>query len=182
MKSSMQTIGFLLFSLFFFTFCLGSCKSEAAIDRSGYTQKNFDAKIVGELDGERIEGILHNRTDAESGNIGALFCFEAPLSVKGMTVYRDCTGSITTRLGDLTLSDELFEPLSDIFLPIVDMGEISFVTGNGDGSVTVRICDENCDLEYIFPPDGDIPGRIWGTFNGRSIDIDIFTEGIKKEK
>ena len=180
MKSSMQTIGFLLFSFFFFTFCLGSCKSEAAIDRSGYTQRSFDARIVGELDGERIEGILHNRPDAEPGKVDVLFCFEAPLSVKGVTVCRDSEGNISASLGEMTLSDHFFEPLSDIFLPVVDMGEISSVTGNGDGSVTVRICDENCNLEYIFPPDGDLPDRIRGTFRGRSIDIGISTEGIKK--
>lgn len=184
MKTAIQTACFFLLSFFLFLICPSSCTGEALTDRSAYTKSNFDVRLCGELDGIRIEGILQNRPDATGKSIRALFKFESPDSLRSLTVSVNGEGGMSARLGDLSESSESLLPLADFFLPVIEMGEISSVEKNKDGGVTVRVCDENCDLEYAFSPNSLLPSQIKGKYKGNTLDLsvtEITTNDVEKK-
>ncbi len=173
MKTAIQTVCFFLLFFFWFLICPSSCTSEASIDRRAYTKSDFDAKICGELDGIRIEGILQNRPSATGDSVKALFRFESPDSLRGLTVSVSGNGSVSARLGDVCDSSDSLFSLTDFFLSVTEMGEPSSVEKNKDGGVTVRVCDENCDLKYAFSSDSPIPSQISGKYKGRSVTFSL---------
>lgn len=179
MKSALQTICFFLLFFFLFLICPSSCTSEAAIDRSAYTKKDFDARICAELDGMRIEGLLQNMPSASDDSAGAVFRVEAPDSLRGITVSVDKNGAVSARLGEICKSDNALSSIADFFLPVVKMGETYSVEKGSDGSLKVRVCDGECDLVYLFSPDSPFPSRISGIFKEKNIDISI--EGINEK-
>ena len=173
MKTALQTVCFFLLFFFWFLICPSSCASEAAVNRGAYTKQNFDVKIRGELDGLEIEGVLQSRPDAEGESIKALFRAEAPQSLRGITVSVDGNGCVSARLGEICKTDDSFSSIADFFLPVCEMGEPYSVEKCTDGGVKIRVCDEKCDLVYLFLPESPLPSRISGIYKGKRMDLSV---------
>lgn len=173
MKTAIQTVSFFLLFFFWFLICPSSCAGEGAIDRLSYTKQDFDVIIEGNIDGISINGRLVSRPNAEGTDAKATFTFISPESLRGLNVTLSANGEMSARLGEIKESSQAILPLADIFMPIIETGEISSVAKCKDGSVNISVRDEDCDLEYTFLQDSALPSRIAGNNKGRSIDIKV---------
>ena len=173
MKTALQTVCFFLLFFFWFLICPSSCASEAAIDRSAYTKQDFYAKICGELDGHKMEGVLQSRPSALGESAKAIFKIEVPDSLRGITVSVDASGDVSARLGEICKTDDSLSSIADFFLPVCEMGEPYSVEKCTDGGVKIRVCDEKCDLVYLFLPESPLPSRISGIYKGKRMDLSV---------
>ena len=173
MKTALQTVCFFLLFFFLFLICPSSCTGGAVVDRGAYTKKDFDARLYGELDGVRIEGTLQSRPSASDESAKAVFRVEAPDSLRGITVSVDKNGVVSARLGEICKSGSSIASISDFFWPVIEMGETYSVEKGSDGSVKVRVLDDDSDLVYLFSPDARFPSRITGIFKEKDVDIAI---------
>ena len=171
MKSEMHAAGFLLLFLFLFVFFSSSCSAGATRDRAEYTKKNFSVEISGSIDEKEIGAILHSRPDARDEEPRALVCFTYPKSLCDIITTVSAEGECNIRLGDIVTDAEGLDGLVVPFRPVFEMGEIYSVTVDGDGCDKVRICDEKCDLIYVFEQNSSVPTRIYGDFWGKKIDL-----------
>ena len=173
MKTALQTVCFFLLFFFVFLICPSSCASEASVDRSLYTRQNFDAKICGTVRGMEIEGVLHNRPTAADSLAKAEFIFSEPEALKDLSLSLEADGGVSARLYGMTVTSDHIAPLANFFLPVIKMGEIKSVERSKDGEIKLCICDEDCNLEYVFLSSTLLPSRICGEYDGCMIDISI---------
>ena len=157
-----------LFTLIFFPV---SCASRATEDRFEYSKKNFEAEISGYVNDKELSAIIQSRPGAGENDPKLTVRFTSPESLEGITVTLLANGECSARLGDVCADTNGAYGLIEPFIPLVSAGEIYSVKKNQDGSESVRICDENCDLIYVFEPNSTAPSRIYGTFSGNEIDI-----------
>ena len=181
MKTSIQTVGFFLLFFFWFLICPSSCAGDAVIDRRGYTRQDLDLRLTGTVNETKLEGRLSSRPNAEGEDSRAIFIIESPASLRGLTVTLSANGDVSARLGDITESSDAVAPLADLFMPIIEMGEISSVKKGEGGSVTVAVKDEICDLEYVFAPDSRLPSQISGKYKDKTVNI-LILEQEEKDK
>ena len=182
MKTSIQTVGFFLLFFFWFLICPSSCSGDVAIDRRGYTRQDLDLRLAGTVNETKFEGRLSSRPNADGEDSRAIFIIESPASLRGLTVTLSANGDVSARLGDITESSDAVAPLADLFMPIIEMGEISSVKKGEGGSVTVAVKDEICDLEYVFAPDSRLPSQISGKYKDKTVNILILEQGEKEEQ
>ncbi len=173
MKSNLSTAAFLLFFILLFGFNLNSCSTAATRDRFQYTRLDFDAEMCGTVDGEKIEASLKSRPSAEDGKCVLLLSFRSPAALCGLTLSRDASGETEARLGELVLpsidADGFFEP----FLSLVYRGDAFSVRYDGNQNAIVSVCDENCDLVYLFQKEYSYPRQISGTVGSRKIELTL---------
>ena len=167
----MHATGFLLLFLFLFVFFSSSCTAGATRDRAEYLKNDFSVEVSGSVGEKEIGAILQSRHDAVGNETRALVRFTSPKSLCNLVATVSADGKCNARLGDVIVDAEGLEGLVEPFSPVFEMGEIYSVTVDDDGCERVRICDENCDLIYVFEPNSTAPSRIYGTFSGNEIDI-----------
>ena len=173
MKSDLSTAAFLLFFILLFGFGMNSCSGEVDADRFQYTKLDFDAQIHGAIDGQEIEARLQSRPAAEDGECVLLLSFQAPSPLSGLTVSRSASGIAEVRLGELVLREIDVDGFLEPFLPLICPGDISSVKRDENGNTVVSVCDENCDITYVFSADGEMPSRIYGQYKGKMLDLFI---------
>ena len=151
MKSEMHAVGFLLLFIFLFVFFSSSCTGITAQDKSEYTKNDFTVEVRGSIEEKEIGAILYSRPHAEGEEARAILRFTYPESLCGMTATLSANGEQSLRLGDTVTDADGIYSLTAPFRPIYEMGEPYSLTKDARGEEKVRICDENCDLVYIFP-------------------------------
>ncbi len=173
MKNGLQTAGFLLLFLFVFIFFSSSCESTMTRDRSEYTKNSFKVEICGKSDEIEIGATLCSLADAKNEEIRATLRYTSPSSLDGMTVTLSANGKYSVRLNGTTADTKGSEGLIEAFRPVFEMGEIYSVTKNSSGGEDVRVCDENCDLIYVFSKNEITPSHIRGQYKGKNIDLTL---------
>lgn len=173
MRKKMLLSSILLIFLLLFAVALPSCKSGGIEDRFAYTKRNFKAEIKGSVDGQEVFAVILNCPDASSDGSRTIVRFNAPDTLKGITVTLSESGSCAARLGDKAMSATWAKGLIEPFLPLVTGGEIYSVAKNDNGGQNVRICDENCDLIFVFKESASTPSHISGKISGREIELEV---------
>ncbi len=179
MKSNIATAAFLLLFILIFAFGLNSCSDGMAQDRLEYTEKDFDAEISGTLDGQRIEAILRNRPSAENGECIRTLTFTFPESLRGMILSCSNEEENEIRLGDLIIKDIDTSGLWQPFFPFFGTSEMLSTETDRNGNTVISVCDENCDVKYVFSQDSDYPKRIFGKVGDRKIDLSVKSLNFK---
>ena len=182
MKATIQTVCFFLLFFFLFLVCPSSCTSEAAEDRLAYASKSFDARLCGRIDGLWIEGILRHRVSEDGEATEDVFRIESPLTLHALTVSLDENRTVSVRLGDAVAADESLSRLSYLFLPVVETGIPYSVGREASGEVTVRVCNSDGDLNYVFATGKALPSRIFGTYREGSIEVSIDEISVADEE
>lgn len=173
MKSNIATAAFLLLCILVFGFGMNSCGGAATKDRFAYTDRNFDAKISGNIDGKEFSVILKNRPNAAEDECATVLSFESPASLNGLVLSRDTEGICEARLYELILQDFKADGLFEPFLSLLYSGEISSVKKTEKGDTVIRVNDATFDLEYTFPKGYEYPYSIKGNVGGREIELFI---------
>lgn len=173
MKSVLQTACLILLFLFTLIFFPVSCASRATEDRFKYAKKNFEAEISGYVNDKEFSAIIQSRPDASENDPKLTVRFTSPESLEGITVTLLANGECSARLGDVCADTEGICGLIEPFVSLVNAGEIYSVKKNQDGSQSVRICDENCDLIYVFPQKSGYPTHVSGKYHEKNIDLEI---------
>jgi hypothetical protein len=176
LKSNIATAAFFLLCILVFGFAMNSCVGTATKDRFGYTNRNFDARICGSIEGDEVAVTLKSRPDALEGEYEATLSFEAPASLCGLVLSRGADGICEARLYELIMRDFKADGLIEPFLSLVYSGEIALATQNSVGDAIIYVKNETCDLEYTFPEGYDYPHRIKGVVNDR--EIELFVERL----
>ena len=171
MKKDLEALGFLLFFLFLFIFFSSSCTRGATEERVGYADKSFRCDITGYVNGKEIEATLTHIHNPSEDGIEALVYFSSPKGVEGVTVTLSANGICNARLGDTVIESIGLKGLIYPLEPIFDVGDTYSVRKTQEGATEVRVCDENCDLKYVFLPNSSVPSQIIGKNNGAEVDF-----------
>lgn len=154
-------------------FASASCHSGDIEDRFDYTERNFKVEISGFIDENEVFATLYSIPGTIGDESRAMIKFHSPRALDGITVSVSKKGEYSARLGSAAVSCEWAQEIFEPFLPVIERGEIYSVRKNESGGADIRICDENCDLIYVFKQDSDAPSRIYGKISGRSIDLSL---------
>lgn len=174
MKSNIATLGFLLLVLFAYIFCSGSCSGTSAISNPfGYSNRDFNAEIQGNIDGVEIKALLQNRPSAVGEEASICLRYTAPESLEGLTLTRFCDGREEARLDELKVDNYNLKGLIEPFEVYLGSFTVSSQRRGDSGEILVSVCDENCDLKYVFAPETEYPCKVSGTFMGRHIDFSV---------
>lgn len=171
MKSNIATLGFLLFSLFVYMFCSGSCSKSSLLSKPfEFENKDFDTEIQGNIDGMEIKAQLQSRPSAVGGEASICLKFTSPESLEGMILTRFHDGREEARLGETTINS-YFKGLIEPFEVYFEKFTVSSQRCGDNGEIYVSVCDENCDLVYVFKPEAEYPFKVNGIINGRKINL-----------
>ena len=174
MKSNIATLGFFLLVLFAYIFCSGSCSGVSLIaDPFEYTKQDFDAEIQGNIDGIDIKALLQSRPSAVGGEVSICLKFSSSESLRGLTLTRFLDGREEARLGELKVDNSNLKGLIEPFEVYFGSFTVSSQRCGDNGEIYVSVCDENCDLEYVFAPETEFPCKVSGTYNGRNVDLSV---------
>lgn len=174
MKSNIATLGFFLLVLFAYIFCSGSCSGVSLIaDPFEYTKQDFDAEIQGNIDGIDIKALLQSRPSAVGGEVSICLKFSSSESLRGLTLTRFLDGREEARLGELKVDNSNLKGLIEPFEVYFGNFTVSSQRCGDNGDIYVSVCDENCDLEYVFAPETEFPCKVSGTYNGRDVDLSV---------
>ena len=172
MKNGVGTVAFFLLVLFLFMFFPVSCASDTAGDRLELFGRDSRIEIEGIVDGKEIKATLFSFPGAEDAEIRASVLFHSPASLNGINVTLLTSGKYSARLGDTAIDTEGLDGLIEPFIPLISPGE-AYSIRRLDGCEEVRVCDENCDLTYVFEEGSGILKRVYGKYSERSIDMGI---------
>ena len=172
MKNVVGTVAFLLLVLFGFMFFPISCGSNITEDRLELFRRDSRIEIDGIVDGKEIKATLFSFPGAEGADIRASLSFNSPRSLEGINVTLQANGECYARLGDTVIDTEGLDGLIEPFIPLISPGE-AYSIRRLDGCEEVRVCDENCDLTYVFEEGSGILKRVYGKYSERSIDMGI---------
>ncbi len=172
MKSDIAAASFLILFLLIFAFYSTSCSSNVISDPFDYTDEDFDVEISGTVDEQSVRAKLSVRPNAGEEECSICLCFIYPEHLNGITVTLYSDGKSEARLGSSVYSGIDFEGLVAPFLSLCEGKEISSVKKYGDRN-EVRVCDESCDLNYVFLHDFKIPVSVKGEYSGRIIDLKL---------
>lgn len=173
MKSNISTLGFILLVLLAYVFCSGSCSGAIRFsDPFEFTNRSFDAKIHGNIDGVDIKASLQNRP-SDVGEVSICLKFTFPESLEGLTLTRYHDGREEVRLGELKVDNSNLKGLIEPFEVYLESFTVSSQRSGDNEEIYVSICDENCDLEYVFMSETEYPCKVSGTYKGRIVDLSV---------
>ncbi len=173
MRSDIATVGFLLLFLLVFIFCSNSCSEPSSQDPLEFTQNNFDAELCGAIDGNEFSAFLQCCSASDRNGKSISVEFSSPLSVRGMKISKGANGEYKLELGDMITNKVNASGLMEPFSALFENKKATSSRKGDHGERILSVCDENCDLEYIFLLDDTYPCKIRGTINERKIDINI---------
>ncbi|MGM9643963.1 MAG: hypothetical protein ACI3X1_02645 [Eubacteriales bacterium] len=174
MKSNIATLGFLLLVLFAYIFCSGSCSGVSPVaDPFKYANRDFNAEIQGNIDGVDIKALLQSRPSAVGGEASICLRYTSPESLEGLTLTRFHDGREEARLGELKVDNYNLKGLIEPFEVYFGNFTVSSQRCGDNGEIYVSICDENCDLKYVFAHGTEYPCKVSGTYKGRNIDLSV---------
>lgn len=176
MRSNIATIAFLLLCFIVFGFGLNACAGTATRDRFEYAQYNLDAKIYGKIDGDEITVTLKSRPNATDGECDLTLIYTSPAALGGLVLSRNGSGICEARLGELIMQDFKADKLFEPFLAFLSLGEISSISKDREGNVTVFVKQDEIDLEYLFLQGQEYPQSIKGRIATR--EIELFVESL----
>ncbi len=173
MKSNIATFGFLLLFLLVYMFCSNSCSEQMVSDPFEYTEKAFDAELFGKIDGEEMGAVLQSRPNAAGEEIKVCARFIAPRGLSSITVSLTGDGITEARIGDLKIENDHLKGLLKPFESFYEHASVSSLYRGGNKKLYVTVCDENCDLEYVFAAESPYPEQIKGVYYGRKIEFSV---------
>ncbi len=169
MRSDIATVGFLLFFLLIFVFCSNSCSEDTLKDPFEYTKAEFDAEICGMLGESEFSAVIHSHPGARDAEGFIEINFTCPKALEGLCAKLYENGSSEVRLGELSAENIDISGLIEPFSVYISDKEISSAQVGDKGEKILSVCDENCDLKYIFSPNEVYPEKINGNIEGRQI-------------
>ena len=173
MKKRGFGIFFFILILTFSALLFTSCGNDVAKDKFKYANMDFKVEISGFIDGNKVSATFYSTPSAPENGTKAMIKFHSPKALDGVVVSLSNTDEYGARLGSSALSGEWARGLFEPFFPIFQTGEIYSVQKSNTGEIDIRICDENCDLTYVFFKNSEFPSRIFGKYSGRDIDFTL---------
>lgn len=173
MKNGVSTVAFLLLILFGFMFFPTSCGRKIGVDRFDFADMDVMAQVEGMIDGKEISATVFSFPRAEGEEIRASVLYHSPASLEGISITMEACGECSARLGDMTLNTGGLDGLIEPFMPLISPRTVYSVERTESLDEKIRICDENCDLYYVFDGEEGVLKSISGKYMDRDIDIRI---------
>ncbi len=169
MRSDIATVGFLLFFLLIFVFCSNSCSEDTLKDPFEYTKAEFDAEICGTVDGSELSAVIHSHPRTKDAESFIEIKFTYPKTLEGLCAKLYENGGSEVRLGELSAENIDISGLIEPFSAYLSPKEITSAQVGDKGEKILSVCDENCDLKYVFTQNKNYPEKISGNIEGRQI-------------
>ncbi len=150
-----------------------SCRSINAEKKLEYVKSAFCAKIRGRVDENEVIATLYSNPDAQNDGVRATLVFSHPKGLQGVTVTLCANGEYGVRVGESSVRADWAEGLLKPYFPIFSVGGVYSAQLLDDGTQKIRVCDENCDLIYVFDKDSNAPRNIQGVYFSKNIDFVI---------
>lgn len=171
MKSNIATAAFLLLCILMFGFGMNSCSGVYTRDRFAYTNRDFDARVEGKIDGDEVAVKIQNRPGAADGEYNTILSFTSPAALCGLILSVNGNGEFEARLDELILRDFKADGLLKPFLSLIYSGDIASVSVNENKATLISVKTDEYDLIYVFPDGYEYPESIKGKIGERKIEL-----------
>ncbi|MBE6583935.1 MAG: hypothetical protein E7649_02980 [Ruminococcaceae bacterium] len=145
-----------------------SCSENALIsDPFEYTEGSFAAKIEGCVEEFCFCAKVTSAYGGDGGGRKITVVFSAPQSLSGMTVTVDGE-KMKARLDSIVADEWNAVALPVLIEALCQRRTPQTVRAVGGGMLEVKVCDKNCNIEYLFDEGNGIPVKISGKAEGDS--------------
>ncbi len=172
MGKDISAFGFLLLMIIamaFFAACGGEITSG---DHFGYTDVPFEAQIEGEADGLFFCADVKSLFCGDDGKKHIILSFSSPHSLQGIVVDI-ANKKVSAKMDNTDIKDWQADEIPMYIDALCNRQSVQSIKKISDTEYTLSAYDKNCNFEYIFDAEKNIPLKISGNNDSHSFSVNI---------